>query len=382
MSERTFDVIVAGVGGMGSAAACELARRGRRVLALEQFPLGHDRGSSHGHTRIIRRAYYEHPDYVPLVGRAFGRWHDLEQRQGVHLLTGCDCLSVGRPDSELIAGVRRSAREHGLPVEDLAPADLRRRFPPFRFGDDYAGVLERTAGFLYVEECVLAHAREARRHRAVVREGEPVRAWQSTAAGVEVRTDRGTYSAAKLVLTAGPWAGQLLARRGAPLTVMRQVPMWFAARDPAALRRDVFPLYIADTPAGYFYGFPVLDGDGAKVARHYGAPELAGPDEVAREATPADEAPLRAFVREHLPAADGPRRRAAVCIYTLTPDRHFVIDLHPEHHNVAVAAGFSGHGFKFAPVVGEALADLADEGRTALPISMFRFGRFAAGGPE
>jgi sarcosine oxidase len=379
MGDGSFDVIVIGVGGMGSAAACELALRGRRVLALEQFALAHDRGSSHGHTRIIRQAYYEHPDYVPLVRRAFARWHELEQRQGVHLLTGCGCLSIGRSDAELLRGVRRSAREHGLPVEELTPADLCRRFPPFRFGDEYSAVLENTAGFLYVEECVRAFAREARRRGAVIREGEPAREWRASPDTVEVRTDRSRYTAARLVVTAGPWAGQVLAARDVPLTVMRQVPMWFATRDDAAFRRDVFPLYIADTPGGYFYGFPVLDGSGAKVAQHYGAPELNGPEAVSRDVTAADEAPLRAFVREHLPAADGPRLRATVCIYTLTPDRHFVIDLHPDHPNVALAAGFSGHGFKFAPVVGEILADLADAGRTDLAISLFRADRFAAG---
>jgi sarcosine oxidase len=378
MSDGSFDVIVVGLGGMGSAAACELAQRGRRVLALEQFSVGHEQGSSHGHTRIIRQAYYEHPDYVPLVLRAFERWYDLEQRQGVHLLTGCGCLSVGRPDCEMILGVRRSAREHGLPLETLEPAQLRHRFPQFRFGEEYAGVLESTAGFLFVEECVRAHVREAIRCGAVIHESESVREWRASRGGVEVTTDRGHYSAGKLVLTAGPWTGQLLAGRGAPLTVMRQVPMWFGTRDDSAFRRDRFPLYIVDTPAGYFYGFPVLDGRGAKVARHYGAPQLQSPAEIGRDVTPADEEPLRDFLRAHLPDVNGPCQRSAVCVYTLTPDRHFVIDLHPDYPDVALAAGFSGHGFKFASVVGEVLADLAESGRTALPISMFRVGRFDA----
>src|SRR6516165_615002 len=153
MSQRTFDVIVIGVGGMGSAAACELARRGRRVLALEQFALGHDRGSSHGHTRIIRKAYYEHPDYVPLVCRAFDGWYDLEQRQGLHLLSESPCLSLGRANSAMIAGVRASAAQHHLPVESLSSSELRCRFPAFRFGDEYVGVLERSAGFVYVDAC-------------------------------------------------------------------------------------------------------------------------------------------------------------------------------------------------------------------------------------
>jgi sarcosine oxidase len=376
MSAQPFDVIVIGVGGMGSAAACELARRGRRVLALEQFTLGHDRGSSHGHTRIIRQAYYEHPDYVPLVCRAFKRWYDLEQRQGLHLLSECPCLSIGRADSAMIAGVRASAAQHHLPVEALSAADLRHRFPAFRFGDEYVGVLERSAGFLYVEDCVQAHACEAVRLGAIIQDNEPVVSWQANKREVIVQTTAERYTAARLVVTAGPWAGQVLARHGAFLRVMRQVVQWFGTRDDALFRRDVFPLYIADTPQGHFYGFPVLNANGAKVAQHYGAPELIAPSEIDRSIKPEDEQTARAFLREHLPLIDGPRCRASVCIYTLTPDRHFVIDLHPEHPNVALAAGFSGHGFKFASVVGEILADLAEHGHTDMPIGMFRIGRF------
>jgi sarcosine oxidase len=379
MADGVFDVIVVGLGGMGSAAAAELARRGRRVLGLEQFTVGHDRGSSHGHTRIIRTAYYEHPDYVPLARRAFGRWHDLEQRQGVHLLTACPCLTIGRPDSEMVGGVLRSAAEHKLPVESLSPGELRRRYPAFRLGDEYVGVVEDSAGFLYVDECVRAHVRDAVAHGATVRDEEPVVSWEAAAGGVTVRTAKGSYAAARLVLTAGPWAPRLLARGGAPLTVMRQVPMWFGTADNRLFRRDAFPVFIAEVPEGHFYGLPVLDTNGLKVAQHYGAPELTDPAAVERAVSDADEAPVRAFLRKHIPAANGPRRRASVCIYTLSPDRHFVLDLHTEHPNIAVAAGFSGHGFKFAPVVGEILADFADSGRTGLPVSRFRIGRFNPG---
>jgi sarcosine oxidase len=377
MSANIFDVIVVGVGGMGSAAACELARRGRRVLALEQFALGHDRGSSHGHTRIIRKAYYEHPDYVPLVRRAFERWYDLEQRQGIHLLTECPCLSIGRSDSPMIEGIRASAAQHQLPVETLIPSELRRRFPSFRFGDEYVGVLERSAGFLYVEDCVQAHACEAVRLGATILDNEPVVSWQANERGVSVQTTAEHYTAASLVLTAGSWAGELLARRGAFLRVMRQVVQWFGTRDDTSFRRDVFPLYIADTPGGHFYGFPVLNAKGAKVARHYGAPEVNAPSEIDRAIKPQDEETIRAFLREHLPGINGPCRRASVCLYTLTPDRHFVLDIHPDHPNVALAAGFSGHGFKFASVVGEILADLVDKRKTELPIEKFRIDRFS-----
>ncbi len=373
MSDTTFDAIVLGVGGMGSAAAFELARRGRRVLALEQFALGHDRGSSHGHTRIIRKAYYEHPNYVPLVLRAWDRWRDLERRRGQTLLTEHPCLSVGRPDGELIAGVRQSAEQHRLPVEALDALALRRRYPAFRFSDDYVGLLEHSAGFLYVDECVRAYAEEARKLGAVVRENEPVISWKAEGGGVAVETTAGRYTAGRLVVTAGPWAGRMLGEIGAGLTVMRQVVFWLGGG--LSFQRDVFPIFIADTDDGAFYGLPALNADGLKVARHYGAPERREPSEIVRTVSEEDEAPVRRFFRAHLPAADGPVRRAATCIYTLTADRHFLIDVHPEHPQVVFAAGFSGHGFKFASVVGEILADLAESGRTDQPIEMFRLAR-------
>src|SRR5687767_11881758 len=222
-----YDAIVLGVGGMGSAALFELARRGRRVLGLEQFPPAHSRGSSHGHTRIIRRAYYEHPAYVPLVGRAYERWYDLEQRTGRHLLTECDCLCVGPPAGEVVNGVLASAREHALAVERLGPAELRARYPQFRFDGGFTGVLEHGAGFLYVEDCVQAHLEAAQALGVAIQAEEPVTGWVTDGRTVSVTTTRGEYRAAGLVLTAGPWAGRLLAGRGAALRVMRQSILWF-----------------------------------------------------------------------------------------------------------------------------------------------------------
>ena len=378
MGDNSYDVIVLGVGGMGSATAFELARRGRRVLGLEQFALGHDQGSSHGHTRIIRKAYYEHPDYVPLVLRAYERWRDLERRQGRTLLTECSCLSIGRPDGELIAGVRQSAEQHGLSVEHLDADAVRRRYPAFQFGDEYVGVLEHSAGYLYVEDCVRAYVAETRGLGATIRDGEPVVLWKAEGAGVVVETSAGRYTADRLIVTAGPWARQVLADVGAPLTLMRQVMFWFGTRGDIGFQRDRFPIYIADTPEGAFYGLPALNADGLKTARHYGAPELRDPSEIKRTVSAEDEETVRCFLRRHLPAADGAVRKASVCTYTLTPDRHFLIDVHPEHPQVAFAAGFSGHGFKFASVVGEILADLAENSRTDWPIEMFRLARLQA----
>jgi sarcosine oxidase len=368
---NTFDAIVIGLGGMGSAAAFELARRGVRVLGLEQFALGHTQGSSHGHTRIIRKAYYEHPDYVPLVCRAYQAWYALEQRSGKHLLTEAPCLSIGDPSSHIVQGVQASAREHKLPVEKLSIDELRRRWPPFHLPEASVGLLERCSGFLYVDDCVRTFQDEARKLGATLHDNEPVTGWQTSGKSVTVKTSRGEYSAPKLVIAAGPWSARLLEGLGVPLTVLRQVPMWFHTSNDAVFRRDVFPIFIADTQQGAFYSVPAVDPTGLKVALHYGAAEQATPDDIDREVRPSDELPVRNFLRQYLPDANGPRTRASICLYTLTPDRHFVLDRHPEHEAVVLAGEFSGHGFKFAPVVGEVLADLALEGRTEQPIGMF-----------
>lgn len=376
---RTFDTIVLGVGGMGSAACFELARSGQRVLGLEQHPLAHDRGSSHGRTRIIRTAYYEHPNYVPLLRRSFELWYDLELRTGRHLLTECPCLNSGPANGELVNGVRESARQHHLSVEELDAAAIARRYP-FRLPEYYVGILEQDAGFLYVEDCVRAHADAAVTLGAEIRTEEPARVWKAVGDGVQVTTDRGTYSAARLVITTGAWATQALADLGVPLTVMRQVLHWFdIGWKPELFRRDRFPIFIADVPDGPFYGFPAIDRFGLKVARHYGAPHLPGPDGVDWVATPDDAAPVQAFLNTYIPGFAGHVTKSQVCMYTLTPDKHFVIDTHPHHPQVSVACGFSGHGFKFAPVVGEILADLAETGQTEHPIEMFSARRFKQG---
>ena len=373
---HSYDTIVLGVGGMGSAACFELARRGRRVLGLEQFPLVHARGSSHGHTRIIRTAYAEGPAYVPLVRRAFERWYELEQLTGRHLLTECACLNVGPPGSEHVEGVRTSVREHKLAAEELSGAEINRRYPAFHFPPDYVGIVEQAAGFLYVEECVRAHIDAAVSLGAEIHAEEAVREWKAVSDGVEVTTDKGTYRAAKLVVTAGAWATKLLADIGVPLRVMRQTLHWFGGGNfEGSLRRDNFPVFIADTPGGSFYGLPAIDRFGLKVACHYNAPELPSPDGVNWDATPEDAAVVRTFLDAHIPNV-GALTKSQVCMYTITPDHHFVLDVHPRHPQVSVACGFSGHGFKFASTVGEIMADLAEHGTTKHNIRIFRATRF------
>jgi sarcosine oxidase len=375
MIQCTYDVIVLGVGGMGSAAAFELARRGHRVLGLEQFTLAHDRGSSHGQTRVIRQAYSDHSAYVTLLRRAYERWFDLEQRSGCPLFTVCGCLTLGQADGDRVSGVLQAAWEHDLPVERIAAAELRRRFPPFRLDDDFVGVLEPQAGFLRVEDCVATYAGEARRLGADLRTHETVLSWEATGSGVIVRTASGNFAAERLIVSAGAWAGRLLAQLGLPLTVRRMVLSWHATADDALFHQDCFPVYRAQVPEGIFYGFPVIDEHGHKVARSDSGTDIGGPDELNRTPTPADEAECLPFLDRYLPAVIGPARGSRVCMYTMTPDRNFILDQHPYHASVIIAAGFSGHGFKFASVVGEILADLAEKGRTDLPIEPFRIGR-------
>lgn len=372
-----YDAIVLGLGGMGSATASSLSRRGMRVLGMEQFTRGHALGSSHGQTRIIRTAYYEHPDYVPLCRSAFALWHGLELRTGQHLLTQCPCLNLGAKNSELVHGVVAAAEQHQLEVEQLGPSALRQRFRQFQFEGDIFGVMESASGFLYVDDCVRALQDDAIAHGAELRFDEPVLEWKTIGDGVAVRTAWETLTAARLVVTAGSWAKNVLADLNLPLTVMRQVPMWFRPKQPELFRRDHFPIFIAELPGGAFYGLPMIDPRGVKLAMHYGAAELLSPDLIQREVTDADEQPVRQFLAQHLPDANGPRSFGSVCTYTLTPDRHFILDRHPEHRSVAIAAGFSGHGFKFAPVVGEALADLVLAGTTRYPIAKFSLQRFA-----
>lgn len=373
----TYDAIVLGLGGMGAATAAELARRGQRVLGLEQFAPGHDRGSSHGQTRIIRTAYFEHPDYVPLCRGAFAAWRELERVTGAKLLVDCECLTLGPADGTLVPGVTLAAEQHGLAIERLTPDGLRRRYPQVRLDSSIVGVVESAAGFLFVDDCVRTLQAEAARHGADLCFDGPAIAWQADGSGVEVRTAKQTYRASRLAITAGPWAGRMLADLSLPLTVMRQTPMWFRPAAPERFAPRTFPIFIAETSVGCFYGLPAVDADGVKCARHYGASELSSPEGVSRDITAEDEVPVRRFLERYVPDAAGPRTRASVCLYTLTPDRHFIIDRHPRWPRVAIAAGFSGHGFKFAPVVGEVVADLLLSGRTPHPIGRFALDRFS-----
>jgi sarcosine oxidase len=372
------DVIVVGLGAMGSAAAAHLARRGVRVLGLEAFPRGHAQGSSHGESRVIRLAYWEHPDYVPLLRRAYALWRELEAASGKQLFIETGGLFIGARDSPLVQGTLESVRTHNLTYRMLEADELRREHPLLRVRDTDVAIHEDPAGLLLPERCVEAHAKLAEAAGAVLRYAEPVTDWSVDAAGVSVVTDAGRYLADRLVITAGPWLRRVL-KLELPLRPER-VPMFWMEPNVSleAFAPARFPIWLMDTGApGLFYGFPHLEWPGVKLARHHsGVP--CDPETVNREIQPADEAPIRDFVSRHLPALDGPVVHARVCMYTNTPDEHFLVDRHPEFENVAYAGGFSGHGFKFSTVIGEILADLALTGRVMPEAEFLRAARFAA----
>jgi sarcosine oxidase len=364
--QRAFDVIVAGTGGMGVAAAQALATRGHRVLGLDRFPLGHARGSSHGQTRLIRRAYFEHPDYVPLLQRSYELWRELEAATGRRLLVTSGLLTAGPATGDVVSGTLHSARVHGLVVEALTPREAMSRWPAFRLPEPWTAVHEPEAGYLFVEECVAAHASLARAARVELRTGVTVLGWRVDGGRVAVETDQGTCHADRLVLCPGAWAGELLQLPDVPLTVLRKSLFWHAAN--AAAAAGTMPCFAFETPQGFCYGFPSLDPRGVKIAAHSGGRIVHDPLEVDRGIDAGEQGCITDWVTSYLPAVTHERTNHAVCLYTMSPDGHFLLGRHPDHPQVVLAAGFSGHGYKFASVVGEILADLAVDGRTRHPI--------------
>ena len=364
-----YDVIVLGLGGMGSAAAAHLAGRGQRVLGLERHPPAHDQGSSHGGSRIIRQAYFEDPAYVPLLRRSYELFEQLEADSGRSLMTLTGGLYLGRPDSETVAGSLRAAQEWNLPHELLEAPEIRRRFPTFAPADDEVGVYEAVAGFVRPEATVTAYLELAAARGAELRFEEPALDWAADGDGVGVTTASGTYTAGSLVVCPGAWAPELLADLGVPLTVERQVMYWFQPDGGVApFTPDRQPVWIHGADDLQLYGFPAIDGaDGGVKVGFFRRGAGCTPDTIDRQVHPEEAEFMAGHLRGLLPTMPA----AVPCMYTTTPDQHFVLARHPEHERVTVACGFSGHGFKFVPVVGEILADLALTGATEHPIGLF-----------
>ena len=371
-----FDAVVIGLGATGSAALSALARRGLQVLGLERFAPGHDRGSSHGGTRIIRLGYFEHPSYVPLLRRTYALWRELEVASKRKLMHITGIVEIGPPEGEVVAGTLAASREHQLPHEVLDAAAVMRRFPAFRIPSDNIGVFQPNGGFLEVEPAIEAQLAVARAAGAEVRSGATVQAVETRGEGVQVVTSRGPIDAGTAIVAAGPWVKTLLPDLPVPLRVTRQVMTWFTPRDPALFTADQFPVFLLESRHGVHYGFPPHGGAGVKIAKHHHADQAVDAETVDRTVGPADEALIRPALAEHIPAANGALTRAKTCLYTVTPDGHFILDRMPGAPSIIVASPCSGHGFKFAPVVGEILADLATSGSSRHDISRFRIGRF------
>jgi len=375
----SYDAIVIGLGGMGSATAAHLARRGSRVLGLEQFDLLHERGSSHGLTRIIRLAYHEDSSYVPLLRRAYELWHALEADVQERLLITTGSLEGGPEDGPMFQGALHAAQEHDLPHEVLDAFHVEERYPAYRgLPSETRVVYQPDGGFLLAERSILAHVNVALRYGADLRFRQRVLRWRATGDAVEVETESGKEEADRLVICAGAWARSLVPSLEELAVPERQVLAWLQPMRPELFAPEVFPVFVLDVEAGSFYGFPVHDIPGFKFGKFHHLREPIDPDDPDRSARPEDERLLRGFAERYFPDGAGSTLMLKACMFVNSPDEHFIIDTLPESPVVSIAAGFSGHGYKFCSVVGEIMADLAMHGSTRHDIGLFRISRFMA----
>ena len=375
MPTPVYDVIVLGMGAMGSSACYHLAKRGLKALGIEQFGLGHDLGSSHGESRIIRKAYYEHPDYVPLLQRAYVLWRELEQESGLSIFVQNGLVTYAKPEtSEVFRGTLASAEKYHLPIERMTPKQALEKFPLYQPPPESQALFEAEAGFLRVENALDAHVKLAQKYGASVVENEKVLDIKMTDTSVTVTTANNTYGAKILVICAGGWMKNLLnSSFTVPLTLHRLILFWFKAERV----HEKAPCFVFHLDDAFYYGFPMLDGRTIKIASHFSRDEIKFPHEKKLDVVPADKIlSMQKFIKKALPHVSSELDRFSTCIYSMTPDEHFVIDRHPGFSNVVFAAGFSGHGFKFSSVVGEILADLATQGKTARPIDFLKLDRF------
>ena len=372
----SYDAIVIGVGGMGSAAVYHLARRGLQVLGLEKHAIPHEMGSSHGYSRMIRYTLQEHPSYVPLVRRSYELWHEMEETAGEELMVTTGSIRAGAPNSPFFLNAQEACDLHSIPYEILTASEVNKRFPGYRFPEEISSVYQADGGFLLPERCIVTHVQAAERAGADVHSQETVLDWEVRGDGVQVRTDRDTYTAGRLVVTAGPWAANLVPELAAYAVPERQVMGWFQPKRPELYAAEAFPVFGVFTEEGRYYGFPSHAVPGFKIGRAHHLLQKVDPDAIDREVHPEDEDILRQVVNRYFPLAAGKLLDGKTCMYTNTPDEHFMIGTLDGQPQVSVAAGFSGHGFKFASVIGEIMADLAQNGATEHDINLFRLDRF------
>lgn len=376
--QESYDAVVIGLGAAGSAAAFQLARRGLRVLGLDRFAVPNGMGSSHGLTRIIRLAYHEHPSYVPLVVRAYELWEELERTAGEPLLVTTGSIDASQPEGELFEGALRAARLYDLPHELLSARELSHRYPAYHLPRDTVALLQPRGGFLLPERCIAVHAALAEGHGATLRPNEPAIAWEPAADGVRVQTARAAYAASHLVIAAGSWTGTLVPSLAGLLAPERQVVAWLEIARPEHFAPPRMPVFNLAVDEGHFYGFPEFGRPGFKLGKYHHLREAVHPDGMDREVHERDIVMLRDFARRYFPDGAGPALSATVCLFTNTPDEHFIVDRLPDLPQVVIASACSGHGFKFASVVGEIVADLVERGETRHDIALLRLARFVS----
>ena len=374
---KTYDVAVIGAGTMGSAAAYHLTKRGARVIAFEQFQIVHEQGSHSGSTRIIRHAYFESPDYVPLVLRSDELWQELARESGRTVLVRTGGLDMGPSNSTLVRGALEACQKHGLDYQQLSSKEMMGRWPQFAIPAEWEACFDPQAGFLLVNDCIQSHIEQAAKRGAEIRENENVLSYAQQNGHFWIRTTKDRYEAGKMIFCAGSWTSQILSELHLPLIVKRKALVWLKPRNARDFALDRFPVFLAEVPSGILYGFPIFQHEGVKVANHnFEGPEIS-PDTVDRTFHPNDVGDVREFVRAHMPGLTTEILDGKICLYTITPDADFILDMHPDNEKILIAAGFSGHGFKFASVMGEILADLCLNGKTKHPISRFALMRFA-----
>lgn len=367
-----YDVIVLGLGGMGSSTLYHLAKSGLKVLGLEQFTEAHDLGSSHGKTRLIRKAYFEHPNYVPLLKQSYDLWHELEFVSQEKLLHLTGLTIFGNSESQILKGIRHSRDEFSLNVLEHSSSQAQQWNSAFRIPKGFVGLEEPGAGFLEVEKCVQTHLTMARKLGAETKFQEPSLSWGADAKGVWVQTSKQKYQAGKLIITAGPWTQEILKDLKLNLEVRRVVQFWFRGKNNSILNQ-IRQCFAFDMPYGFIYGFPTFaNSTELKVAIHKPGAIVSEPSRMDRSWNQEDHALVSQFLKEVLPEVDNQPSQGSVCLYTMTPDEHFVIDQHPQFERVSFAAGFSGHGFKFASAVGKILSDGCHDGNYTNLIDFLR----------
>ncbi len=377
MGNKHADVIIVGLGAHGSSSVWQLAKRGVGVIGFDAFTPPHTLGSSHGDTRVIRQIYAEHPDYVPIMLRGYEIWRELEETiaergEAEELLRIVGGLTVGRAESDNIKGVKRAAEAHDMDLEILDAAEIRRRWPQFQPRDDMIGGFDPMSGVLFPEKCVAAHLDSAVHEGADLHYNEPVRSWHPDGEGVRVFTDHGEYTADQIVFSAGAWNPGFVSKLKLPLRLERQVLFWFEpASSPELFQPENCPNHSWEYKSGYGLYVQPDFGGGVKTAFHHGGEMFDDPVDLDRAVREEDERSLRHAISPILPQLNGRKLRSAVCLYTDTPDYHFLLDWHPGHKNVIICSPCSGHGFKFSAVMGEIVADMVTKGTTGYDTPLF-----------